>query len=133
MGLSTTAAGKLLAEINCAVESQAAIIVDIDVQSLEISWRIDDANLSSLHEVVGNNHMLLIRSHLDVVRADGRLILIRVIEALHVVQVANVESGNVVGSCQSEVDEAAVLTDIGAVGGAGISLWQYNVNFANTY
>lgn len=116
MRLSASAIGELLAEIDSSVERQATVLVEIDVQGLEVSWSVDDTNFSSLHEIVGNNHMLLVGSNLDIVRADSGLILIRVIKTLDIVQITNIQSSDVVGSGQSKVDEAAVLGDVGAVG-----------------
>lgn len=60
--------------------------------------------------------MLLVGSDLDVVRTDGGLVLIGVIQTLNVRQVADVKSGNVVGGCEGEVEEATVLGDIRARG-----------------
>lgn len=121
MRLSTTTVGELFAEVDGTVEGQATVLVEINVQSLEVSWSVDDTNLSSLHEVIGDNHMLLVGGDLDVVRADGGLILIGVIETLDIVQVADVQGSNVVGSSESQIDEAAILGDVGAVGRWGVS------------
>lgn len=111
--LSTTTVGELLVKVDSPVEAQATIIVDVDVQRLEISRRVDDTNLASLNEVVGDHEVLLVRSNLDVVRSGGRLILIRVVQTLDVVQVADVEGGDVVGGGEGQVVEAAILADIG--------------------
>jgi len=58
--------------------------------------------------------VLLVGRHLEVVGADGRLNLIRVVEPLDVVEIADVERGNVVGSGQGQVKEPAVLGEVGA-------------------
>jgi hypothetical protein len=116
VGLGTAAVGKLLAEIDRAVEVQAAVLVEINVQSLEVGGGVDDANFARLHKVVGDEEVALVGADLDVVRADGRLDLIGVVETLDVVQVADVEGGDVVGSGQGKVDEASVLGDVGAAG-----------------
>lgn len=116
MRLSTTTVGELFAEVDGTVEGQATVLIEINVKSLEVSWGVDDTNLSSLHEVIGDNHMLLVGGDLDVVRADGGLILIRVIKTLDIVQVADVQGSDVVGSSESQIDEAAILGDVGAVG-----------------
>lgn len=58
--------------------------------------------------------MLLVRSNLDVVRSDGGLVLIGVVKALDIVQVADVEGGDVVGRGEGQVEEAAILADVGA-------------------
>lgn len=115
MRLSTTAILELLAEINRPVEVQAAIVVEVDIQCLEVSRRVDNSNVSGLDKVVGDDKMPLVRRDLDIVRANGGLVLVWVIQALDVVQVANVEGSNVVGSGQGEVEETAILGDIGAV------------------
>jgi len=120
--LSTSAVGELLAEIDSSVERQATVLIEIDVQGLEVSWSVDDTNFSGLHEIVGNNNMLLVGSNLDIVRADSWLILIRVIKTFDIVQVTDIQSSNVVGSGQSQVDEAAVLGDVGAFGRLLVSI-----------
>lgn len=114
MGLSTTTVGELLAKVNSPVEAQTTVLLDVDVQSLEVSRSIDDANLAGLDEVVGDHEVLLIWSNLDVVRSDGGLVLVGIIQALDIVQVADVEGGDVIGGGKSEVDEAAILADVGA-------------------
>lgn len=85
MRLSTATVRELLAEINSPVEAQASIIVDINVKRIEVSRRVDDTNLSSLHEVVGDDKVLLVRRDFDVVRANCGLLLIGVIETLDIV------------------------------------------------
>jgi len=82
--LSTTTLRKLFAEINGPVKAQASIIVDINVQRLEISRSVDDTNVSGLHKVVGDDEMLLIRRDFDIVRTNGGLLLIWVIQTLDV-------------------------------------------------
>jgi hypothetical protein len=47
------------------------------------------------------------------VGTDGGLDLVRVVEALDVVEVADVKGGDVVCGRQGEVREASVLRDIG--------------------
>lgn len=46
--------------------------------------------------------MLLVRGDLDVMRADGGLDLVRVVEALGVFQIRNVKGGNMVGRCERD-------------------------------
>lgn len=48
--------------------------------------------------------------------ADGGLHLVGVVEALDVGEVADVQSGDVVGQGQGEVGEAAILRDVRARG-----------------
>lgn len=57
----------------------------------------------------------MIRGELKIVRTDSRLVLIRVIKTLDVVQVADVQSSDVIGKSQGKVCEAAVLRNVGAV------------------
>jgi hypothetical protein len=112
--LSTTTVGELFAEIDSPVEAQATVIVDVDVQRLEVSRSIDDANLASLNEVVGDHEVLLVRGNLDIVRSHGRLVLIGVVQTLDVAQVADIEGGDVVGGGEGQVEEATILADVGA-------------------
>ena len=114
--LSSTTVGKLLAEVNGSVERKTSILLEIDVKSLKVSRGVDDTNLAGLHEVIGDNQVLLIGSDLNIVGADGGLVLIGVIKALNVVQVADVKGSNVVGGRQSGVEVLAVLTDVGTEG-----------------
>lgn len=112
--LSSTAVGELLAEVDGSVEGKTSILLEINVKGLEVSRGVDDTNLACLHEVIGDNQVLLVRGDLDVVGSHGGLVLIGVIKALNVVQVADVKGGNVVGGGQSGVEVLAVLTDVGA-------------------
>ncbi len=90
MRLRPTPVRKLPAEVDRAVEAQAAVIVDVDIQRLEVGRGVDQADLAGLDEIVGDKQVALVGRDLDVVRADGRLVLVRVVEALDVVQVADV-------------------------------------------
>lgn len=109
MWLCATAVRKLAIEIDGAVETQATIVIDVDVKGLEICRGVDDANIAGLDEVVRNNNVLLVRRDLDVVRADRGLVLIRVIETLNVVQIGDVERRNVVGGGKSDYDGALAV------------------------
>ena len=115
MWLSTSTVGKFIGEIDEAVEGKASVVINVNVLSLEISRCVDDPNFTSLNKVIGDNHVLLVRSDLDVVGPDDRMHLIRVIKTLHVVQVTDVKGSNVVGSGQSQVDKTSILADVGAV------------------
>jgi len=105
---------ELLLKINAAIEVQAAIRIDVNVQRSVVSWRVNESNVPSLHEVIGDDDVFLIRSNLDIMRTDGRLNGVWIVETHDVVQVADVEGCDVVVCCQGEVGEAAVLGDIGA-------------------
>jgi hypothetical protein len=50
--LGTTTMGKLLAEVDGAIEAQTSVIVDVDVQRLEIRRSINNSDFASLHKVV---------------------------------------------------------------------------------
>lgn len=52
--LGTSSVGKLVRKVNGAVEAQAAIVINVYVQRLEISRGVDDADLASLDKVVGD-------------------------------------------------------------------------------
>ena len=90
MRLGTATVRKLAAEVDAAVKAEAAVIVNVDVQGVEVGRGVDEADLAGLHEVVGDSDVLLVGGHLDVMRADGGLVLVRVVEALDVVEVADV-------------------------------------------
>lgn len=115
MRLGTTTFRERLVEVNGPVEVQAAVVVEINVQRPEVSRGVENTNISGLHKVVGDDEVLLVRRDLDIVRANTWLNLVRVIQTLDVVQIADVKGGNVVGGGQGEVIETAVLGDIGAV------------------
>lgn len=110
-------------EVDRAVEVQRAVVVDVNVQRLVVGWRVDETDVARLHEVVCHDNVLLVGSHLDVVRADGGLLLIRVIQTLDVRQVRNVERGDVVGGRECQVDELSVLSEIRVDGGRVAGLW----------
>ena len=98
MRLSTTPAlRKDRVKVNRAVEVQASVGVDIDVESFEISRCIDEADVAGLHEVVGDDDVFLVGGDFDVVGAEGRLDLIGVVETLDVGEVRDVEGCDVVG------------------------------------
>ena len=96
MRLSATTVGERAGEIDRTVESERAIGVDVDVKSFEVSRRVDETDVARLHKVVGHDNVLLVGGHFDVVRADGRLDLVGVIKPLDVVQVGDVERGDVI-------------------------------------
>jgi hypothetical protein len=116
MRLGSTTIGKLFAEVNGTVENKTSILLEIDVKRLEVSRGVDDTDLAGLNEIIGDNQVLLVGGDLDVVGSDGGLVLIRVIKTLDVVQVANIESSDVVGGGQGGVEVLAVLADVGAGG-----------------
>ena len=113
--LRATAVGKLLGEVDGAVEAERAVIVNVNVQRLEVGGSVDDTDVASLHEVIGDDDVLLVGSDLDVVRTNGGLVLVRVVEALHVVQVGDIEGGNVVGGGESDCNELLVSRTIEGV------------------
>jgi hypothetical protein len=114
VGLSATAAGKFVGEINGAVEAKAAVVEQVDVESLVVGRSVNQTDLASLDEVVRDDEVLLIGSDLNVVRSNAGLLLIGVIETLDVVEVTNVKGSDVVGSGEGQVDEFAIRSDVGA-------------------
>lgn len=109
MWFRSSTVGIWACKINSAIEVERSIWVDIDVQSLVICRSVENADITGLDKVVGDDDVLLIRGDFDVVRADGGLRFIGVIEAFHVVEVGDVESSDVVccceGYCQSLLAE----------------------------
>lgn len=87
-------------EINGAIEVERSIWVAIDVQSLVICRSVEKADIAGLDKVVGNDDVLLIRGDFDVVRADGRLRFVGVVEAFDIVEVGDVKSSDVVCCCE---------------------------------
>lgn len=114
---------ELAEEVDAAVEAQAAVRENIDPLRLEVGRRVDDTNAARLHKVVGNKQILLIRADLDVVGSDNALVLIRVIETLDVVQVADVERSDVVAEREREVSKLAVIGDVGVDGEVVACAW----------
>ena len=108
MRLRATAVGELLGEVDGAVEAERAVIVNVNVQRLEVCGSIDDTDVTSLHEVIRDDDVLLVGGDLDVVRTNGRLVLIGVVKALDVVQVRDIEGSDVVGG--GERDYNGLLT-----------------------
>lgn len=106
MRLSSSAIGIRPGEIDRAAEVQGTVRVDVDIKSLEVGRGVDQANIARLHKVVGNDNVLLVRSNFNIMRANGRLILIRVVEALGVFQVRDIECGNVVGRGERHCGES---------------------------
>lgn len=99
-------------EVDSAVKVQGTVRQDVNVQRLEVGRGVDQADVARLDEVVGDDDVLLVRSDLDVVRTDRRLHLVWIVEALGVVEVGDVESCNVVGRRQRQVDELSVLREV---------------------
>ena len=104
MRLRATTVGEFPSEVDGTVEAERAIVVDVNVQRLEVCGSVDDTDVAGLHEVIGDDDVLLVGSDLDVVGSDGGLILIGVIEALDVVQVGDVEGSDVVGGGEGDCD-----------------------------
>lgn len=120
MRLCASALTKLARKVDRAVEAQGAVIQNINVLRLEVGGGIDNTDIARLHEVVGDEQVLLVRRDLDVMRADDGLVLIRVIQTLHVAQVADVQRRDMVGRRQRKVGEPAVLGEVG-VDGDGVA------------
>jgi len=96
--LRTTTLRKFLRKVNAAVEVEGTIRADVDPQGFVVTGSIDDRDVAWLDEVVGDEQILLVRRQLHVVRSNSWLVLIRVIKSFDVVQVADVESSNVIRS-----------------------------------
>ena len=99
MRLSSAPVSVGAGEVNASIEVQRSIGIDVDIQSLEVRGCVDIADVASLDKVVGDDDVLLVGSHLDVVRPYGWLVLVWVVQALWIVKVGDVERGDVVCSC----------------------------------
>lgn len=113
--LGAAAVRELAREVYAPVEAQRPIVEDVDVQGLVVGRGVDQADLARLHEVVRHHDVPLVRRDLDVVRPDRGLVLVRVVEPLHVVQVRDVESRDVVRGRQGEVGKLSIRRNIGAM------------------
>lgn len=106
MRLSPSAVSIRPSEIDRAVKVQGAIRVDVNIKPLVVCRGIDQANLPRLHKVVGDDNMLLVWSDFDVMRADGRLNLVRVVKPLGVIEVRDIECCDVVARCDRRCGES---------------------------
>lgn len=113
MGLCSAPVRKFPAKVNRAVEAQTAIIINVDVQRLKVSRGVDKANIAGLHKVIRDDEVLLVWRDLDIVRTNSGLVFIWVVKTLDVVEVGDVESSDMVSSCEGQVEETAVLGDVG--------------------
>ena len=107
-------------EVDGAVEVKRAVDVNVDVQRLVISRGVNKADRTGLHEVICDHNVSLVGSDLNVVGTNGGLDLIRIIETLDIGQIGDIERGDVVGGRESQVDELAILGEIG-VNGSGVA------------
>ena len=115
--LRTTSVRKVLREVDAAIEVQATIVIDIDVQRAVIRGRVDQPDLARLEEVISDDEMLLVGGEFQEMGADGVLDLLGVVETDGVVEVGDVEGGDVVAGGVGEVGEAGVVRDVGEDGG----------------
>ena len=104
MGLSSSAGPVDLGAVKLdeAIKLEPAVGQDVDPLALEVGGGVDDADVAALDEVVGHEQVLAVRADLDVVRADDALVRVRVVQALDVVEVGDVERGDVVGGCEGD-------------------------------
>ena len=103
---------KRLLKVNRPIEAQRAVGQDINPLRLEVRRGVHDADLARLHEVIRDQQVLLVGRDLEVVRSDDALVLVRVVETLDVVEVGDVEGGDVVAEREREVGPLAVVGDV---------------------
>lgn len=72
--------------------------------------------IASLDEVAENEQVLLIGRDLDVVGTDDGLNFIRVVKALGVVKVGDVQGSDVVASSDGEVGKLSIVCEVGVDG-----------------
>lgn len=99
MGFGAPPIGIRPREIDGAAEMQTSIGVEVDVERFEVGGGVDDADVARLDEVIGHDEVFLVRGDFDVVRADGGLDFVGVVEAFDVGEVGDVERGDVVCGC----------------------------------
>lgn len=80
---------------------------------------VDDGDGTSLDEVSDNEEVLLVRGDLEVMGSENGLVSVGVIETLGVVQVRDINSGDVATLGEGKVSELAIVGDIG-VDGEGV-------------
>ena len=119
---TTTAVGEDLLKVDRSVEAERAVVKDVDPVALVITRSVEDRDVSGLHEVAGDEQVLLVRRNLDIVGTNDGLLLIGVIETLDVVEVRDVESSDVVTKSDGEVGKLAVVRDVGVDGDRLLSL-----------
>jgi len=111
---STSALSKLLLEINGAIKMQASISIDINIQRLKVSRGVDQTDITCLNKIIRNDDMFPIQGNFNVMRTNGRLNGIGIIETLDIVEVGDVEGSYAIIGCNGEVGKFAVLADVGA-------------------
>ena len=85
-------------EVDASVEVQRSIGIDVDIQCLVISGRVDQPDRAGLHKIVGDDDVLLVGSHFYVVGPYGWLILVRVVQSLGIVKIGYVKGCDMVRS-----------------------------------
>lgn len=78
---------------------QGAIRVDIDIQRLVICGSVDQPDGTRLHKVIRYDDVLLVGRDFDVMRTNGWLYFIWVVEALDVVEVGDIKGCDMVACC----------------------------------
>ena len=111
MRLSSTSIRIRPCEIDTPVEMQGPIRVDVDIEGFEVSRSVDEPDLSCLHKVIGDDDVLLIRRDLDIVGSDGRLDLIWIIEALHILQIGDIEGCDMIARCVGSFVKCQLILD----------------------
>jgi hypothetical protein len=84
--------------------------------SLVVRRSIQDRDITGLNEIASHKQILLVRRQLDVVWANDGLLLIRIIETLGIIEVRDVEGGDVVAEGDCKVSPFAVIRYVGIDG-----------------
>lgn len=116
VGLCATTVGVRAGKIDRAAEMERAVRIYVDIKRFEIGRGVDEADVAGLHKVVGDDNVFLIGGDFDVVGADGGLDFIGIIKALDVVEVGDVERGDVVGRCERDCRSERAKVSDGIIG-----------------
>lgn len=78
---------------------EGSVGIDVDVKCFIVGRCVNEAYFARLEEIVGGDKVFLVRSDFEVMRANSGLVFVGVIEALHVIKVRYIKSGDVVCGC----------------------------------
>ncbi len=136
---TAASAGEDSLKVDSAVEAESTVVEDVNPVDLVVTGGIEDRNLAvqlavatestevftyiaSLHKVAADEEVLLVGRNLDVVGTNDGLLLVGVVEALDVVEVGDVESGDVVADSEGKIGKLSVVGNVRVDGDRLLSL-----------